>query len=89
MKKPDGSLARNAEESAKVFKDHFEKNVFNRNEESSYEDSIFDEIDPIPCDPKLGEIVTSSEIQRAIKKMKTEKAPGKNGPPPEAYKLLA
>jgi hypothetical protein len=89
MKKPDGSLARTEEESAKVFKDHFEKNVFNRNEESSYEDSIFDEIDPIPCDPKLGEIVTSSEIQSAIKKMKTEKAPGKNGLPPEAYKLLA
>jgi hypothetical protein len=32
--------------------------------------------------------VTPSEIQHAIKKMKTEKAPGKNGLPPEAYKIL-
>jgi hypothetical protein len=40
------------------FKDHFEKNVFNRNEESSYDDTIFDEIDPIPCDPRLGDPVT-------------------------------
>jgi hypothetical protein len=48
MKKADGSLASNDEESAQVFKDHFEKNVFNLNEESSYEDSIFNEIDPIP-----------------------------------------
>jgi hypothetical protein len=30
----------------------------------------------------------TSEIQHAIKKMKTEKAPGKNGLPPEAYKIL-
>jgi hypothetical protein len=51
--------------------------------------SIFNEIDPIPCAAKLGEIVTSSEIQRAIKMMKTEKAPGKNGLPTEAYKFLA
>jgi hypothetical protein len=77
MKKPDGSLASNAEESAKVFKDNLEQKVFNRNKESIYDDSIFNEIDPVPCDPKLGgETVTSSEIQRAIKKMKTEKAPG-------------
>jgi hypothetical protein len=86
MMKPDGTLASNQEESAKVFKDHFEKNVFNRNEESSYDDTIFDEIDPVPCDPRLGDPVTSSEIHYAIKKMKTEKAPGKNGLPPEAYK---
>jgi hypothetical protein len=42
-----GTLARNQEESAEVFKDHFEKNVFNRTEESSYDDTIFDEIGPI------------------------------------------
>jgi hypothetical protein len=65
----------------------FRKNVFNRNEESSYDDTIFDEIDLIPCDQDL-ESVTPSEIQHAIKKMKTEKAPGKNGLPPEAYKIL-
>jgi hypothetical protein len=50
------------------FKDHFEKNVFNRNEESSYDDTIFDEIDPIPCDQRLGDPVTASEIQHAIKR---------------------
>ena len=88
MMKPNVTLASNQEESAAVFKDHFEKNVFNRNEETSYDDTIFDEIDPIPCDPRLGDPVTASEIQYAIKKMKTEKAPGKNGIPPEAYKLL-
>jgi hypothetical protein len=53
MMKPDGTLASNQEESAKVL-NHFEKNVFNRNEESSYDDTIFDEIDPIPCDQRLG-----------------------------------
>jgi hypothetical protein len=40
MKKTNGSLASNS----------FQE--FNRNEESSYEDSIFNEIDPIPCEPK-------------------------------------
>jgi predicted metal-dependent hydrolase len=35
MMKPNGTLASNQEESAKVFKDRFEKNVFNRKEESS------------------------------------------------------
>jgi hypothetical protein len=30
MMKPDGNLARNEEESAQVFRDHFEQNVFNR-----------------------------------------------------------
>jgi hypothetical protein len=89
MMKPNGTLASNQVESAKVFKDHFEKNAFNRNEASSYDDTIFDEIDPIPCDPRLGDPVTLSEIQYAIKKMKTEKAPVKNGIiPPEAYTLL-
>jgi hypothetical protein len=63
-------------------------NMFNRNEESSYDDTIFDKIDPITCDPKLGEDMNSSEIKYAIRKMKTEKAPGKNGLPPEACKLL-
>jgi hypothetical protein len=63
--------------------------VFNRTEESSYEETIFDEIDPIRCDPRLGDPVTSSEIRHAIKKMKTEKSPGKNGMPPDAYKILA
>jgi hypothetical protein len=84
MRKPDGLLARNQEESAKVFEDHFEKKVFNRNEVSSYDDTIFNKIDSIPCDPNLGEVPTSPEIQ----KMKTEKAPVKKGLPPEA-KLLA
>jgi hypothetical protein len=46
---------------------------------ASYDDTIFDEIDPIPCDPRLGDPVTSSEIQHAIQKMKTEKAAGKDG----------
>jgi hypothetical protein len=46
------------------FKDHFEKNAFNRNEESSYDDTIFNEIDPIPCDPNIGEVPTSPEILR-------------------------
>jgi hypothetical protein len=40
MMKADGTLASNQEESAKFFKDHFEKNVFNRNEESSYDDYL-------------------------------------------------
>jgi hypothetical protein len=90
MVKPNETLAINQEESAKVFKDHFAKTVsFNRNEESSYDDASFDEIDPIACDPRLGDPVTLSEIQYAAQKMKTEKAPGMNGIPPEAYKLLA
>jgi hypothetical protein len=67
------------------------KSVINRNEESSYpyDDTIFDGIDPIPCDPRIGDPVTSSEIQHAIQNMKTEKAPGKDGIPPEAHGLLA
>jgi hypothetical protein len=40
MMKADGTLASNQEEKPKFFKDHFEKNVFNRNEESSYDDTI-------------------------------------------------
>jgi hypothetical protein len=46
------------------------------------------QIESIPCDPRLGDPVTPSKIQHAIQKMKTEKAPGKNGIPPEAFKLL-
>jgi hypothetical protein len=68
MMKPNGTLASNQEESAKVFKDHFEKNVFNRNEASSYDDSIFDEIDPIPCDPRLGDPVTLSKFSTQSKR---------------------
>jgi hypothetical protein len=75
-------LSTNAEESAKVLKDHFEKNVFNRNEESSFDARIFN--DPIQCDPKLGEAVTP-RFNVQSKKMKTEKAIGKNGLPPEAF----
>jgi hypothetical protein len=52
-----------------------------------YDDAISDEIDPIPCDPRL-DPVTPSEIQYGIQKMKTEKAPGTKGIPPQAYKLL-
>jgi hypothetical protein len=50
--------------------------------------TILDEIDPVACEPKLGYSVTPAEIQHAIKKMKTEKSPGKNGIPPESYKVL-
>jgi hypothetical protein len=63
--------------------------LYNRNEESCFDASIFNENDPIRCDPKLGDAVTPAETQRAIQKMKTEKAPGKNGLSPEAYKSLA
>jgi hypothetical protein len=87
MSKPDGTLAINQEESVKVFKYHFEKNVFNRNEETSYDDTIFNEINPILCDPNLGEVPTPPEIQHAVRKIKTEEAPGKNGLPPEALNV--
>jgi hypothetical protein len=91
MMKSNGTLASNQEESAKVLKVHFEKNVFNRNEESSYSTMTLSSTKStrfLPCDPGFGDPVTLSEIQYAIKKMKTEKAPGKNRIAPEAYKLL-
>jgi hypothetical protein len=47
-------LTSNQEEVPKS-KDHFERTYSIRNEESSYDDTIFDEIDPIPCDPRLGD----------------------------------
>jgi hypothetical protein len=87
MRKADGIYASTSAENAEVIKYHCEQNVFNRNEASGFDVTILDEID-LACEPKLGYSVTPAEIQHAIKMMKTEKSPGKNGIPPKAYKVL-
>jgi hypothetical protein len=72
MRKVNGTLAVNQEESAKVFKDHFEK-VY------SIEMKSLATMIPISMQPETWrEVANSPEIVRhAIRKMKTEKAPGK------------
>jgi hypothetical protein len=89
MRKADGTLARNEEESAKVFRKHFEENVFNRNEQSSYDPTVLDEIDQVPINNHLGTTPTDKEIRQALSKMQYEKSPGRNGIPTEAFKILS
>ena len=79
--------ATSAKENAEIFSKHFEHNVFNRTKESAFDPTILDEIASIPSIDSLSEPPTLEEISVAVKNMKSGKSPGKNGIPPEAYKL--
>ena len=85
MKKPDGSLARNDKENAKVFQKHLTK-VLNKVDE--YDPTILEEIDTIEEDPSLGLVPSTDEIKRALVKMKLDKAPGPSGITTNAFKSL-
>ena len=87
MNKATGKKARNSKENARIFAEHFEKNVFNRTVDSAYDPNILNEIDDIPTINSLAKPPSPEEIAKAITKMKNGKAPGENGVPPDAYKL--
>jgi hypothetical protein len=87
MRKPDGTLAKNEQENAQVFLSHFEK-VANLREESSFDPTIFQEIDQLPTVNELDLPPTRKELSIALRKMQYEKSPGRNGIPTEAFKTL-
>ena len=87
MKKADGTMAKTDQENADVMFKHFEQ-VTNRQELSSYDPSILDEIPTRPTQSAMDTTPTTKEIQQALRKMQYEKSPGTNGIPTEAFKCL-
>jgi hypothetical protein len=82
---PDGILASNSSENMAVFGLHF-KHVF-----SNHQPVGLSILNLIPQREQLMEIdhlITSSEVDKAINKLKPGKAPRLNGIPPEAYKAF-
>ncbi len=85
MRLPDGSLASSSSDNMAVFGPHFER-VF-----SNHQPVNFSILDLIPQQEQLMEIdhpITFSEANKAINKLKSGKAPGLNGIPPELYKAF-
>jgi hypothetical protein len=71
MMKPNGTLAKQSRK-CKVFKRPFRKNVFNRNESLATMTLSSTKLTRFHATQDLEDPVTPSEIQHAIKKMKTE-----------------
>ena len=87
MRKTNGTMAKTDKENAEVMFKHFEK-VTNRQELSSYDPTILDEIPTRPTQSAMDTAPTKKEIQHALRKMQYEKSPGTNGIPTEAFKSL-
>ena len=87
MKKPNGDYCINDLENAEVFKNFYSK-LYNNHEGTKYDETVLNEIDEQPENPKLGIEPTDEEIKRALSKMAYEKSPGPNGVPTEAFKNL-
>ena len=85
MRLPDGSLAANSTKNMSVFGPHFER-LF-----SNHHPVDFSVLNLTPQREQLMEIdqpITFAEVDKAINKLKSGKAPGLNGIPPEAYKAM-
>jgi hypothetical protein len=85
MRIPDGSLVASSTKNMGVFGLHFER-VF-----SNHRPVDFSLLDLIPQQEQLMEIdrpITFAEVDKAINKLKSGKAPGLNRIPPEAYKAM-
>jgi hypothetical protein len=87
MKKADGTMAKTDKENAEVMFKHF-KQVTNRQELSSYNPLILNEIPTRPTQTAMDTTPTTIEIQHALRKMQYEKSSGTNGIPTEAFKCL-
>ncbi len=83
MKLENGDLASNAKENMSVFGMHFHKVL---NNHRPVDDSVLDLIKQKPCLTTIDAPITFREVKHAINKLKTGKAPGLNGIPPEALK---
>ncbi len=85
MHLPDGSLAASSTKNMSVFGLHFER-VF-----SNHRPVDFSVLDLIPQQEQLMEIdhpIIFAEVDKAINKLESGKAPGLNGILPEAYKAM-
>jgi len=86
MKTPEGITAKTPEENAKIFAEHFEKNVFSRL--SNYDKTIIDELPRTPTNHNLGKPPTFEEFSRAISSLNNGKSPGISQIPAEALKTM-
>jgi hypothetical protein len=85
-KKPkNNDLASNAKENMSVFSKHFHKVL---NNPRPVDNSVLDLIKQKPCLTAIDAPITFKEVKRAINKLKKGKAPGLNGIPPEAFKVM-
>ncbi len=85
MRLPDGTLASNSSENMAIFGPHFER-VFSNHQPVNL--SILDLIPQWEQLMEIDHLITFSEVDKAINKLKPGKAPGLNGIPPEAYKAF-
>ncbi len=86
MKLENGDLASTAEENMSVFGMHFHKVL---NTHRPVDDSVLNLINQKPCLTTIDAPITFREVKHAINKLKQGKAPGLNGIPPEALKVMS
>jgi Reverse transcriptase (RNA-dependent DNA polymerase) len=82
----DGSIAETDTQNAEAVREHFETDVFARS--STYDTDALNSLSQRQCVLQLGEPPSFDEFKSAIRRMKSRKAPGENGIPAEAYKLM-
>ena len=78
-KKSDGSLCKNPEENAEVFREHF-KQLYGRN--PMFDATILNQLNQNPTIPGCDHCPTDTEIRCATRKLKN-KAPGDSGLAPQ------
>ena len=81
----DGKLSSNAKEHIREFGKHF-ANVYNNHRPVDF--TVLDMIKQRREFSHLDNPITFEEVDRAIKKLKSGKAAGLNGIPPEAFKAM-
>jgi hypothetical protein len=86
MRREDGTQAATVAESAKIFAEHFKKNVFSRI--SSYDESVLQDIPRVQTNLTISGPPTMDEFKKAIKLLANRKAPGASGVPAELFKVL-
>ena len=85
MRKKDGTLATTDEENGEVFCDHFD-GVFNA--PATAQDGIEEVIKQREIVSALGELPSEDEVDYAIARAATEKSPGIDSIPIEAFKII-
>ncbi len=85
LKLKNGDLASKAKENMSVFGMHFHKVL---NNHRPIDNSVLNLIKQKPCLTAIDAPITFKEVKHAINKLKKGKAPGLNGIPPRALKVM-